>query len=66
MKQRNNGRATHRRLGRFVRDGKSKTRTDKMRETVRRKINVKNREMEEKIYTFFPFNQDLVIITLVR
>lgn len=66
MKQRNNGRATHRRLGRFVRDGKSKTRTDKMRETVRRKINVKNWEMEEKIYTSFPFNQDLVIITLVR
>lgn len=66
MKQRNNGRATHRRLGRFVRDGKSKTRTDKMRETVRRKIIVKNREMEEKIYTSFPFNQDLVIITLVR
>lgn len=56
----------HSRLGRFVRDGKSKTRTDKMRETVRRKINVKNWEMEEKIYTSFPFNQDLVIITLVR
>lgn len=56
----------HSRLGRFVRDGKSKTRTDKMRETVRRKIIVKNREMEEKIYTSFPFNQDLVIITLVR
>lgn len=42
MKQRNNGRAMHSRLGRFVRDGKSKTRTDKMREMVRKKIGGEN------------------------